>query len=101
MSPQQNRIVVLMLSFFAQISPRRGTRMKIPNLHANKLSNLRYFLLLFVLFAGLPFRASAQDATIVGTVTDQSGSVTVPTMVASCADARNGKPANSTKRMSS
>ncbi len=75
MSPQQNRIVVLMLSFFAQISPRRGTRMKIPNLHANKLSNLRYLLILFVLFAGLPFRASAQDATIVGTVTDPSGSV--------------------------
>src|SRR5882672_9626128 len=75
MSPQQNPIVVLMLSFFAQISPRRGTRMKIPNLHANKLSSLRYLLLLFVLLAGLPFRASAQDATIVGTVTDQSGSV--------------------------
>ncbi len=49
--------------------------MKIPNLHANKLSSLRYLLLLFVLLAGLPFRASAQDATIVGTVTDQSGSV--------------------------
>jgi len=51
--------------------------MKIPNLHANKLSNLRYLLILFVLLmlAGLPFRASAQDATIVGTVTDQSGSV--------------------------
>ena len=64
-----------MLSFFAQISPRRGTRMKIPNLHANKLSSLRYLLLLFVLLGGLPFRASAQDATIVGTVTDQSGSV--------------------------
>src|SRR3989440_6833352 len=75
MSPQQNPFVVLMLSFFAQISPRRGTRMKIPNLHANKLSNLRYLLILFVLFAGLPFHASAQDATIVGTVTDQSGSV--------------------------
>src|SRR6266550_767327 len=75
MSPQQNRIVVLMLSFFAQISPRRGTRMKIPNLHANKLSNLRYLLILFVLLVGLPFRASAQDATIVGTVTDPSGSV--------------------------
>src|SRR5256714_13454748 len=75
MSPQQNPFVVLMLSFFAQISPRRGTRMKIPNLHANKLSNLRYLLILFALFAGLPFRASAQDATIVGTVTDQSGSV--------------------------
>src|SRR6266481_1492817 len=75
MSPQQNRIVVLMLSFFAQISPRRGTRMKIPNLHANKLSNLRYLLILFMLFAGLPFRASAQNATIVGTVTDPSGSV--------------------------
>ena len=49
--------------------------MKIPNLHANKLSSLRYLLLLFVLLGGLPFRASAQDATIVGTVTDQSGSV--------------------------
>jgi hypothetical protein len=49
--------------------------MKIPNLYANKLSNLRYLLILFVLLAALPFRASAQNATIVGTVTDQSGSV--------------------------
>ena len=49
--------------------------MKIRDLNANKLSNLRYLLILFVLLAGLPFRASAQDATIVGTVTDQSGSV--------------------------
>jgi len=49
--------------------------MKIPNLHANKLSNLRYLLILFVLLAGFPFRASAQNATIVGTVTDPSGSV--------------------------
>jgi hypothetical protein len=49
--------------------------MKIRNLNANKLSNLRYLLILFVLLAGLPFRASAQNATIVGTVTDPSGSV--------------------------
>ena len=35
----------------------------------------RYLLILVVLLAGLPFRASAQDATVVGTVTDQSGSV--------------------------
>src|SRR2546423_3367052 len=35
----------------------------------------RYLLVLVVLLAGLPFRASAQDATVVGTVTDQSGSV--------------------------
>ena len=70
MSPQQNRIVVLMLSFFAQISPRRGKRMKIRNLNANKMFNLRYLLILFVLLAGLPFRASAQNATIVGTVTE-------------------------------
>src|SRR5260370_36863089 len=40
-----------------------------------KLSSLRYLLILFVLLAGLPFRASAQDATVVGTVTDPSGSV--------------------------
>ena len=40
-----------------------------------KLSNLRYLLLLFVLLAFLPFGASAQNATIVGTVTDPSGSV--------------------------
>jgi hypothetical protein len=39
------------------------------------MSNLRYLLILFVLLAGLPFRASAQNATIVGTVTDPSGSV--------------------------
>src|SRR5947207_12519663 len=35
----------------------------------------RYLLVLVVLLAGLPFRAFAQDATVVGTVTDQSGSV--------------------------
>src|SRR6266481_3843559 len=40
-----------------------------------KTSNPRYLLILVVLLAGLPFRASAQDATVVGTVTDQSGSV--------------------------
>jgi hypothetical protein len=38
-----------------------------------KLSNLRYLLILLVLLAGLPFRASGQEATIVGTVTDPSG----------------------------
>ena len=42
---------------------------------ALKMSHLRYFLILFVFLAALPFRASAQDATIVGTVTDPSGSV--------------------------
>jgi hypothetical protein len=42
---------------------------------ALKISNLRYLLLLVLLLAGLPFRASAQNATIVGTVTDPSGSV--------------------------
>src|SRR5712691_8907718 len=42
---------------------------------ALRMSNLRYLLILFVLLAGLPFRASAQNATIVGTVTDPSGSV--------------------------
>jgi len=42
---------------------------------ALKLSNLRYVFLLVLLLAGLPFRASAQNATIVGTVTDPSGSV--------------------------
>src|SRR5271169_3647681 len=41
----------------------------------SKMSNLRYLLLLVLLLAGLPFRASAQNATIVGTVTDPSGSV--------------------------
>ena len=40
-----------------------------------KLSNIRYLLILIVLLAGLPFRAAAQDGTIVGTVTDPSGSV--------------------------
>src|SRR6267143_329827 len=44
-------------------------------LTALKMPNLRYLLILFVLLAGLPFRASAQNATIVGTVTDPSGSV--------------------------
>jgi len=36
-------------------------------------SNLRYLLFLFVLLAAVSFRASAQEATIVGTVTDPSG----------------------------
>src|ERR1700674_5602411 len=40
-----------------------------------KMSHLRYLLLLVLLLAGLPFRASAQNATIVGTVTDPSGSI--------------------------
>src|SRR5260370_30303266 len=44
-------------------------------LPAFSLSNLRYLLILGVLLVGLPFRASAQNATIVGTVTDPSGSV--------------------------
>src|SRR5213078_3338967 len=44
-------------------------------LTALRISNLRYLLILFVLLVGLPFRASAQNATIVGTVTDPSGSV--------------------------
>jgi hypothetical protein len=44
-------------------------------LTALKMPNLRYLLILFVLLAGLPFRASAQNATIVGTVTDPSGSI--------------------------
>jgi len=39
------------------------------------MSNLRYLLLLVLLLVGLPFRASAQNATIVGTVSDSSGSV--------------------------
>jgi hypothetical protein len=38
-------------------------------------SNLRYLFVLFVLLAGVAFSASAQNATIVGTVTDPSGSV--------------------------
>lgn len=42
---------------------------------ALRLSHLRYLLLLVLLLAALPFRASGQEATIVGTVTDPSGSV--------------------------
>src|SRR5947207_15267158 len=44
-------------------------------LAALRISNLPYLLILFVLLVGLPFRASAQNATIVGTVTDTSGPV--------------------------
>src|SRR5947208_13918533 len=51
-------------------------------LTALRISNLRYLLILFVLFAGLPFRASAQNATIVGTVTDPSGSVVANVKIA-------------------
>jgi hypothetical protein len=44
-----------------------------PMVALQKLSNLRYLLFLFVLLAGFASRAAAQDATIVGTVTDPSG----------------------------
>src|SRR6267142_930810 len=40
---------------------------------ANNLFNVKYLLILFVMAIGLPFCAKAQDATIVGTVTDPSG----------------------------
>ncbi len=40
-----------------------------------KSFNLRYLVILLVLMAGLPFLAHAQDATIVGTVTDPSGAL--------------------------
>ncbi len=38
-------------------------------------SNFRYVWILVLLLAGLPFLAAAQEATIVGTVTDPAGSV--------------------------
>ena len=38
-------------------------------------SNVRYLWILCLLLAGLPFLAAAQEATIVGTVTDPAGSV--------------------------
>src|SRR5258707_7967231 len=40
---------------------------------ANNLFNVKYLLILFVMVIGLPFCAKAQEATIVGTVTDPSG----------------------------
>ncbi|GAC1703315.1 MAG: hypothetical protein NVS9B4_11100 [Candidatus Acidiferrum sp.] len=39
------------------------------------ICNLRYLMILGMLVAGLPYRASAQNATVVGTVTDPSGSM--------------------------
>ncbi len=41
-------------------------------LNFNKLFNLKYLAVLLVLLVGIPFLASAQDATILGTVTDPS-----------------------------
>ena len=38
-------------------------------------SNVRYLWILCLLLAGLPFLAAAQEATVVGTVTDPAGSV--------------------------
>jgi len=49
--------------------------MHLSSLKCVKWSHFRYLLFLFVLLAALPFRSSAQEATIVGTVTDPSGSV--------------------------
>jgi hypothetical protein len=40
---------------------------------ANKLLKYRHLLLLAVVLVGLPLCALAQDATVVGTVTDPSG----------------------------
>ena len=56
------------MNFLSSICVRRAVV-------ALKISNLRYLLILGVLLAGLPFRAAAQDATILGTVTDPSDSV--------------------------
>jgi hypothetical protein len=45
------------------------------NIASLKSGNIRYLAILCLLLAGLPFLAAAQEATIVGTVTDPSGSV--------------------------
>src|SRR5882757_3090299 len=40
---------------------------------ANNLFNVKYLLILFIMAIALPFCAKAQDATVVGTITDPSG----------------------------
>jgi len=47
--------------------------------HGVKHCRIRHLMVLRVLLAGLPFYAFGREATIVGTVTDPSGSV-VPNM---------------------
>ncbi len=44
-------------------------------LHASKLGNFKYLLLLVVALVALPSRTFGQNATVVGTVTDPSGGV--------------------------
>src|SRR5271167_2744814 len=47
----------------------------VPSLQRASHSNFRYFLLLGLLLVAFPFLAAAQEAAIVGTVTDPSGGV--------------------------
>ncbi len=55
-----------------------------------KYLNLKYLAILFVLMAGLPFLASAQDATIIGTVTDPAGAV-VPNVTVTITNSETGR----------
>jgi hypothetical protein len=57
---------------------------------ALKCGNIRYLLILFLLLAGLPFLAAAQEATIVGTVTDPSGGV-VPNVTITVTHVETGR----------
>ena len=55
-----------------------------------KIINLKYLAILILLLAGLPFLAAAQEATIVGTVTDPSGGV-VPNVKITITNVETGR----------
>ena len=54
---------------------RSKTASVLARLNSNKYFNLKHLAILIVLLVGLPFLAYGQEATIVGTVTDPTGSV--------------------------
>jgi hypothetical protein len=56
----------------------------------NKLFNLKYLALLILALAALPFLAAAQEATLVGTVTDPSGGV-VPNVTVTGTNVETGR----------
>src|SRR5260370_23977694 len=57
---------------------------------SSKLFNLKYLAILILALAGLPFLDTAQEATIVGTITDPSGAA-VPNVTVTITNVETGR----------